>query len=82
MTYDPLANVPLLWMQQRLPKICEAYGKIRELYWVRWEGGYKWHFGKKPQGERWCRPTLEQTIERQAIFDGVHKTLRQSGLRT
>lgn len=78
---DHLRDVPADWLENNMDRLAEVYEKIKELYWVRWEGGYRWAAGKQPPKKgsnygEWQRPTYAQVVERAAIFAGVHKTTK------
>lgn len=72
---DELRQVPLEWLESKMDKLFDVYNKIKNFYWVKWQGGLTWKFGKQP-GPDWQRPTLDQVIEHQAMYEGVHKTMR------
>lgn len=81
MSYDPLDQVPTAWLEVHIEKLAVVYEKTKHLYWVRWEGGYKWKWGvKRPKQTgsfaEWEHPTFAQLIQRAAILAGVHKTTR------
>lgn len=76
MSYDALHRVPLDWLEQRLESLVLVHNKIVDYFWIKWEGGYIWRFSVQSPGREWRRPTLVDTIERQAMFEGVHKTIK------
>lgn len=81
MAIDHLKNVPLDWVEENAEKLKEIHEKIKDLFWVGWIAGHVWRAGtKKPAGKDrnvdWKRPTFAQTVERQAMFEGVHKTAK------
>lgn len=84
MATDHLKDVPLDWVEENAEKLKEIHEKIKDIFWVVWSGGYEWRFGtEKPKKTKhgkyhadWKRPTFAQTVERQAMFEGVHKTAK------